>query len=85
MKKLSNSTRYYTKAWDKKGDAFYRIEMYYEAIESYNRALAVNPNDLHALVNKGICLERLSRPVDAKKEYTEVVRIAEREVRSSPK
>jgi tetratricopeptide (TPR) repeat protein len=75
---------YYTKAWDNKGDAFYRIEMYNEAIESYDRAHAVNPNDLHALVNKGICLERLSRPMDAKKEFTEVVRIAEREVRVHP-
>lgn len=75
---------YYTKAWDNKGDAFYQIEMYNEAIESYDRANAVNPNDLHALVNKGISLERLSKPVDAKKEFSEVVRIAEREVRVHP-
>ena len=84
LKKPSSSTLTTCKAWDNKGDAFYRIGMYNEAIESYDRAHAVNPNDLHALVNKGICLERLSKPADAKKEFTEVVRIAEREVRVHP-
>ncbi|MDD1716986.1 MAG: tetratricopeptide repeat protein [Methanoregulaceae archaeon] len=75
---------YYTKAWDNKGDAFYRLGMFTEANDAFDRAIAVNPNDLHALVNKGISLERLSKPLDAEKEYYEVIRIAEREVRVHP-
>lgn len=75
---------YYTKAWTNKGDALQAQGKYQDAIDSYDRTLAIYSSDLHALLQKGICLQQMGRSNDAMEAYTEVVRLAEREVRKNP-
>lgn len=75
---------YYSAAWKNKGDALHAQEKYQAAIEAYDRALAINPNDLSSLLQKGINLQLLGKSTQAMEVYTEVVRLAEREVRRNP-
>ncbi|MCU0632923.1 MAG: tetratricopeptide repeat protein [Methanolinea sp.] len=75
---------YHSGAWKNKGDALHAQGEYQAAIDAYDRALAINANDLNALLQKGINLQLLGKPDQAMVVYSEVVRIAEREVRRNP-
>ena len=55
-----------------------------DAIEAYDRAIAINPNDLHALVNKGVSLQELGNQEEAQKVFNEVIRLSDKEIRSHP-
>jgi len=51
----------------------------YDKSLSYSRrAIALNPNALYCRCNAGLALLHLARPDEAKKEYEDAVRIAER-------
>jgi len=75
---------YYSAAWRNKGDALFAQEEYNAAIEAFDRALAINANDLYALLQKGVCLQMMGKPDQAMAGYTEVIRLAEREMRRNP-
>ncbi|MEM2123812.1 MAG: tetratricopeptide repeat protein [Methanolinea sp.] len=75
---------YYTIAWKNKGDALQVQENYQAAIEAYDRALAINANDFYTLYEKGVCLQKMGKPEKAMEIYTEVIRLAERELRRNP-
>lgn len=75
---------YYTAAWKNKGDALQAMEKFQAAIDSYDRALAIYATDLYTLYEKGVCLQKMGRPDKAMEIYTEVVRLAEREMRRNP-
>ena len=44
-----------------KGLALDKLGRYEEAIEEYDRILAIDPNDINALGNKGLDLDSLGR------------------------
>ncbi|MCQ8893355.1 MAG: tetratricopeptide repeat protein [Methanolinea sp.] len=75
---------YYTAAWKNKGDALAAQEQFQAAIDAYDRALAINANDIYTLYEKGVCLQKMGKTEKAMEAYTEVVRLAEREVRKNP-
>ena len=50
-------------AWNAKGNALMGMEHYKEALESYNRALKIDPEHSRAWYSKGVALSRL-RPCD---------------------
>ena len=43
----------------KKANALYELGRYEEAIEDFDRALAIDPNNISALSNKGLSLRNL--------------------------
>jgi tetratricopeptide (TPR) repeat protein len=47
------------------GNALYRLGKYNEAITYYDKALAINPNDVNALDYKGAALTKLGKYQDA--------------------
>ena len=56
-----------------------------DRIEVFLRGrLAINANDLYAVLQKGVCLQLMGKPDQAMAAYNEVVRLAEREVRRNP-
>lgn len=75
---------YDTVAWKNKGDALQAQKLYPAAIDSYDKGLAINANDLYTLYEKGVCLQEMGRPDKAMEVYSEVVRLAEREMRRNP-
>ena len=67
-----------------KGDALTNLGKPGEAIDAYDRAIAVNPNDLRALVSKGVNLMGLGKLDDAQNAFNEVIRISDKEIRTHP-
>lgn len=58
------------------GDAHYGKDEYEKAIEAYNEAIKVSPQNLYALSQRATCLEELGKIAEAEKGYDEIVRIA---------
>ena len=63
------------RAYNYKGDAFFRMGRYDEAITCYDKALEINPRYLDVLKDKGLALERLGRNNEAMECYNEALRI----------
>ena len=49
------------------GNTYYKQGFYQEALDSYNQALQIDPNNLDVLNNKGLALVKLDRIDEAKK------------------
>ena len=58
-----------------KADELYNQERYQEAIEWYDKALAINPNDVYALYSKGGALHGLGRYQEAIEWYDKALAI----------
>ena len=52
---------------DNKGFALYSLGKYNDAISSYDKALAINPNDAGVLNSKGVALANLGKYYEALK------------------
>jgi tetratricopeptide (TPR) repeat protein len=48
-----------SKSINNRAYCFAKLKMYNEAVSDYTRALALDPNNIHALHNRGICYERM--------------------------
>ena len=60
---------YLTKSWIKKGRILVGSGRYEEAVQAYDKALALNPGDSDALNRKGLALHYLNRYKEALQAY----------------
>ena len=51
------------------GLAHYNKGEYSKAVECYNKAIALEPNDAEAYNNRGVAYSKLGRRKDAKRDY----------------
>ena len=58
-----------------KGNAWYNLEMYDEALESYTRALSLNNNETNALIGKAKYYKKWGKDEDAEKLYKDALKI----------
>jgi tetratricopeptide (TPR) repeat protein len=56
-------------AWIKLGNAQMDTRRFNEAINAYQKALAINPKNVDVIVDMGTCYRNSGRPVEAMKEY----------------
>ena len=61
--------------WVNKGNAFYNQEKFEEAIEAYDEAIRLDPNNEYAWHSKGLALGELDRYNEAIEAYDETIRI----------
>ena len=50
--------------WFDKGNVFFNQSKYADAIQAYDKAIQLDPNDADVWYNKGVSLERLGRPME---------------------
>jgi len=62
-------------AWFNKGNELYNLCRYQEAIDAYNKALAIDPNYKEAWCLNGIALHKLSRYQEAISAYNKAIAI----------
>jgi tetratricopeptide (TPR) repeat protein len=60
------------KAHNRRGDALLLLDRPAEALEAFNAALALTPDDAYVLYNRGTALIRLDRKDEAKADFTKV-------------
>jgi tetratricopeptide (TPR) repeat protein len=63
------------KQWFDRGNAFFNLERYEEAITSYDKALAIKPDFHEAWHNRGVALTGLERYEEAITSYNEAISI----------
>lgn len=61
--------------WNRDGNEFFALENYREAIESYNKALELDPEYASAWVNRGSAFYKLGLYHDAVADYDKAIRI----------
>ncbi len=61
--------------WLNKGNELYDLKRYEEALEAYNRAIQLAPNDALAYHNKGYALDDLKRYEEALEAYTRAIEL----------
>jgi tetratricopeptide (TPR) repeat protein len=66
-----------------RGNSFYDLKMYEEAISWYDKALAVNPNDVNASYYKGTAFDELHRYEDALSWFDKTLDIYPKHVNAS--
>jgi tetratricopeptide (TPR) repeat protein len=59
-----------------KGIAHKNMEQFDLAVQCYNRALQIKPNDHVALYNLANCLARMSKNLEALEKYDAAIRLA---------
>ena len=59
----------------KEGNNFFSEKHYAEAVASYDKAIAINPNDANTWYNRGIALNNLGRYSDAVDSYDRAIAI----------
>jgi lipoprotein NlpI len=64
-----------TSAWDDKGQALTHLRWYDGAIECFNQALAVDPQYVNSMVNRGTCYAFTQRYAHARQRYDQVRRV----------
>ena len=52
-------------AWVDRGNALVELHQFDEGLDAFGRALAIDPNSVHALANRGIALQRQGRSQEA--------------------
>jgi hypothetical protein len=62
------------KAHNRRGDALLQLGEPAQALEAFNAALALTPDDAYILFNRGVALARLARKDEARAEFTKVLR-----------
>jgi tetratricopeptide (TPR) repeat protein len=60
------------KAHNRRGDALLLLGKSTEALDAFNAALALTPDDAYVLYNRGMALLRLERPEEARADFTKV-------------
>jgi Caspase domain/TPR repeat len=60
------------KAHNRRGDALLLLDKADQALEAYNTALSLTPNDGYVLYNRGMALLRLERTDEARADFTKV-------------
>lgn len=60
------------KAHNRRGDALLLLEKPADALDAFNTALALTPDDAYVLYNRGVTLLRLERNEEAKADFTKV-------------
>ena len=71
-------------AWVNKGDELLATGNVTQALDAYNRAISINPNDMHAYISKGLLFKSEGKLEDARAAFTEVLTISDREIRVHP-
>lgn len=66
---------HYAVAWDKKGVRLAKLHRYYDAIDAYERAIALKPKFATPWINKGVALTRLRRYDEALVTYKRALRL----------
>lgn len=56
-------------AWIKLGNALMDTKRFNEAIDAYQKAIAINPKNVDVRVDMGTCYRNSGRPAEAEKEY----------------
>ncbi|MFI5294088.1 MAG: tetratricopeptide repeat protein [Thermodesulfovibrionales bacterium] len=62
-------------AWIKLGNALMDTKRFNEAIDAYQKALAINPKNVDVRVDLGTCYRNSGRPAEAIKEYRKALEI----------
>lgn len=62
--------------WLRKGNDYVNAQHYGEALEAYEQALHLNPNDVRIYVNKGIALDELGRYEEALAAYEQALSLS---------
>lgn len=62
-------------AWIKLGNALMDTKRFNEAIDAYQKALAINPKNVDVRVDLGTCYRNSGRPAEAEKEYRKALEI----------
>ena len=60
------------KAHNRRGDALLLLDRTEEALEAFNAALTLTPNDAYVLYNRGTALIRLNRTDEARADFQKV-------------
>ncbi|PGA76452.1 tetratricopeptide repeat protein [Bacillus pseudomycoides] len=70
-------SQYYTlaKAYRNKGIALDSLEKFDLAIECYDKALEIDPNDYKSLLNRGVALDQLGDFEEAIKHYDQIISV----------
>ena len=63
------------KAWNNKGLALDKLGRYQEAVDSYEKALKIDPGYVKAWNNKGLALDKLGRYQEAVDSYERALSI----------
>ena len=66
---------YAVKSWIKRGTAFDDSGNHEEALQAYEKALTLNPDDSDAWYNKGKTLDKLSRHEEALQAYDKALEL----------
>ena len=65
-------TELMAKAHNRRGDSLLLLDKPDQALEAYNTALSLTPNDAYVLYNRGMALLRLERTDEARADFTKV-------------
>ncbi|KXY53525.1 MULTISPECIES: tetratricopeptide repeat protein [Bacillus] len=69
----STKNRLLAKAYKNKGISLDSLERYEKAIECYDKALKLNPDDNGILLNKGIALDQMGNHEEAIEYYDQII------------
>jgi Flp pilus assembly protein TadD len=75
---LENATREFPKsaqAWISLGNALMDSSRFGEAVDAYQKALAIDPKNVDVRVDRGTCLKNSGRPKQAIEEYRKALRL----------
>jgi tetratricopeptide (TPR) repeat protein len=72
----SETARKDSGAWSNKGNSLSRLGRFDEAIECYDKALKINPQNANTWARKGLVEEKLDSKLEAAKSYRKVIELA---------
>jgi tetratricopeptide (TPR) repeat protein len=75
LQQLADQAPRNPQAWTLLGDALMDSNRFAEAVDAYQKSLALDPKNVNARVDMGTCLKNSGRPQQAIEEYKKAIKI----------